>query len=324
VQRGEDALIADTKLGYCPRGSTTCREWGGMRLLLCTSIPPLDRQIRFDHLGRDVSREYLQMCATTWIGSSDHVLSVNSIREQNLGIEELGVEVVYCEQDFYETTGRPLVGLDQLLAKLDASESYTHVAIVNADVYLDAKLARDLHEQLSSELFVAEQRVDTGTLESNDGTAYHHGYDYFVLSREQAMSLRGSPFAIGMPWWDHFIPVALVLQGYRRLESNESLAFSLVHEERWDNNQWRRFGKLFLKSVRRQALSSRSGSRLWTAVVLENAATVLRIALAEALSVVQGKRSKRSVTRQLQRLAHRNVQLVNDAGHRRLLPPARQ
>jgi len=278
-----------------------------LRTLLCTSIPPLARQRRVSDGGRDISAEYARFCVATWVDSTDSVRSVNSYRECDLGIEDLKVNVLYCEHDFYESTGRPLIGLDDLLVQFEEDETFTHLVIVNADVYLDTARVLDQLRRMNKGFFISEPRVNTTTINFEPNSFYKHGFDLFVLTREQAAVLRGTQFAIGMPWWDHYIPVMLTLHGHRRLSSTGPSAFSLIHDERWVIDQWQHFGRLFVSEVLRRVSWGRMlrrSSRRYLVLLVANSTA---LALAGTLARLRSRVVDSIVTSALDRMSRENL-----------------
>jgi hypothetical protein len=217
--------------------------------LICTSLPPLTRQQRFNSKGRNVSEEYAQLCIQSWIDASDEVVSVNSLIESNCGLEERIDSVVYQERDGSKEVGRPLLCIRDILSVATQRSDVTHVGIVNADIYLKGnQVSYDL-DRLSGDTFVCEARFDTRDVGELGGKRFRHGYDFFILSRSQQESLKVDSFFIGVPWWDHYVPIALIFSGFRPSRSSQLVPHSLIHEERWDIDLWTEFGQRFVRSV---------------------------------------------------------------------------
>jgi hypothetical protein len=220
-------------------------------LALCTSQPPLSAQQRDDALGNDVTEEYSSACRRSWSEFADVVVSVNSHRERMLGIEQLVPRVIYVDEDMLATTGKPLGGLDDLITESLRLET-SHIALINADVILEPNEAKKVARQLAKSEFMAEIRRDTTGVSSRDGADYAHGFDFFVFERSDATHLLGTDFAIGVPWWDHFVPVALILSGASLVGSGTGLSFSLLHQNRWSTDTWHSFGQHFLREILRR------------------------------------------------------------------------
>jgi hypothetical protein len=177
--------------------------------------------------------------------------SVNSMLEQKLGIEEIIGDVRYVSTDLAQRVGKPVVLLDDILREANGSDP---VGIVNADTYLAGDVSGAI-ERLHGTNFLAERRTDVETLGATEGTPYAHGFDFFVIPARLIPVISGSGLALGVPWWDHFVPVALTLAGNRPVGTGNGLAFSLVHDERWDSDLWETYGRVFVQVlVRRLSL----------------------------------------------------------------------
>lgn len=235
-----------------------------MRAVLLTSQPPLHAQRRTSPDGEDISTKYAIDCNRSWSLFFPKVVSVNSVREQGLGIEDITETVRWTESDLLRTTGKPLVLLDDLLHH---SEGNDLIGLINADVFL-AK-APILFDKMSRDTFLVERRTDVRRIDETIGDPYPHGFDFFVIPANLMPIIRGTNFAIGVPWWDHYVPVALILNGARPIGTGVGTAFSLVHEERWDWHLWITYGLDYIRLVRRYLsplLLLRSGFRrfAWT------------------------------------------------------------
>lgn len=218
--------------------------------VLCTSQPPLVAQFRTLVSGIDVTQEYAAFCNSSWHRSFTSVLSVNSIREVGLGVETVAETVRYTSTDLLEITGKPVVLLDDLLTAAPKSDP---VGLVNADVFLNPGNVTKSVSGLREGEFLAEQRTDVsvfgGEGGEQTGAPYPHGFDFFIISRAQAQSILGTRFAIGVPWWDHFVPIALILDGARPAGTGAGTACSLRHEERWEQRVWLDYGRYFVKVI---------------------------------------------------------------------------
>ena len=216
------------------------------RLVLISSQPPLHAQRRYLASGDEVTKEYAAACRSSWVEFCSSAMSVNSALERDLGIEDLGLPVNYVETDLVDQVEKPVVLLDDLLRHGGDAD---FLALINADTYLASAAAKRMLEQLTFDYFLAEHRMDVGDLESTSGTPYTYGFDFFVIPARHIEVLTGTRFAIGVPWWDHFVPVALILEGVTPIGSGLGLAFSLHHEERWDKRLWVLFGREYVSEI---------------------------------------------------------------------------
>jgi hypothetical protein len=195
--------------------------------------------------GQDVTEAYAEACTTSWRRFFSHVISVNSFLEKDLEIEELVRDVRYVPTDLMNQVGKPVTLFNDLL---NEAHGYDLIGVINADIYL-AGAVDDALRGLGVDTFVAERRTDVDTVDSTEGSLYPYGYDFFVLPAPLLPIVSGTDLALGVPWWDHFVPVSLILAGHRPTGRGTGLAFSLRHEERWDANLWVVYGRIFVRSV---------------------------------------------------------------------------
>lgn len=216
--------------------------------VLVTSHPPLSKQLRRDWRGNLVTVEYAEKCTQSWRYCFSNVLSVNSDLERGLGIERLIDRVTYVDTDLMRQVGKPVVLLDDLL---QVSDGVSAVAVINADVYLSPS-AGTLTSGIAGNRFFAERRTDTNEIDSQGGIPYRKGYDFIVVPSNLISSISGTDFAIGVPWWDHFVPLALIFSGAAPIGSGIGTAFSLSHEERWSGEVWHSYGDIFVREIQKR------------------------------------------------------------------------
>ncbi len=216
------------------------------RVPLLTSIPP--RFARRDGSGVDVGPAYAAQCVRSWRECGFEPHTVNAAAEESAGL--IGSEAIRrldVARDARPLCGKPLVWLDDLL-RAARSVSDGPVAITNADILLEpAAEAARLVAALRPGQCVVAKRVDVPTLGARDGQAYPEGYDFFAFHVEDLRGLGESPFVFGLPWWDQYLPIALLLRGVRPVPLPGPFAYHLLHQERWDWELWARLGRQYLE-----------------------------------------------------------------------------
>ncbi len=56
------------------------------------------------------------------------------------------------------------------------------------------------------------------------------------MSGDVLEAFADSPFCMGMPFWDYWMPLAALLQGYQLKSLESPVALHVTHETRWDNS----------------------------------------------------------------------------------------
>lgn len=223
--------------------------------LLFTSIPPRLRGRPFD----PAAAGSLQMRAIrSWQEAGFRPVSINSSTEiaadawlgdslRRAGVESVAVPV---EPVRGNRQGR-LVPFHDFLAAVAASPGQAAAAITNADIVfassgaapLAAKVSRlDLRTQLLA------QRTDL--VPASDGPAEKavnlHGFDFFAFDRSMVagtIPFLAPDLVMGMPWWDHYLPLALMAVGCRPRLVHPAWILHETHADRWNRSDYCRIGR---------------------------------------------------------------------------------
>lgn len=219
---------------------------------LLTSLPPSMKRV--DQRKVDVGAAYQRRCIESWRQSGFAPISLNSRAEPLPDEQQELVSVELQDIDATSTFGRPLVYLSSFLARARKEESRP-VAITNADICLcltpeEQQTVRDLRP---GEFLLAHRTdVDDPWLRSQP-RRFTEGYDLFVFHPQDLARLdwmREESYVFGMPWWDYFLPVALVLSGVRSRLLDSSGVVHMRHANRWHPYAGRRFGEDFLSDMK--------------------------------------------------------------------------
>jgi len=208
-------------------------------LIVATSIAP----------GRDQALHTATLASWRVIGCE--VISVNGADEAaKLRVEYPGLTVVSVPTTAERFAHKPVPYIHDLLKTLrsacaahDVPLEHCTVGIINADIFFRAvpQLADTLCHEAKGALILGP-RVDvdasasfTAYRPSGDET-YSVGYDYFFMSGDLLNDFADSPFCMGMPFWDYWMPLAALLQG-RPLKALQSpVALHVTHDTRWDSS----------------------------------------------------------------------------------------
>ena len=217
---------------------------------LFTSIPPtLSRK---SPNGIEIGQQYLATCIDSWRASGFEPYTVNAVKEKlNDLVLGKSINAILVDRDAGALCGRPLVFFDDFISAVRRS-ACGPVVITNADIFL--KLDRRMTEILAAirpgECVIAK-RTDVVDPQQLHGELYEYGYDFFCFHTSDLGGVEFKDLVFGQPWWDHCLPLRVLLAGAVPLSFPGSFAYHLVHSERWDPENWRKFGSSYVNNIRR-------------------------------------------------------------------------
>lgn len=217
-----------------------------MRSPIVTSIPPV--LSRRDPEGREIGEDYLARCIASWRACGFDPVTVNADGEAlHPLIAELGVEVRRVPRDASAITGRPHVFLGDLL-RAACAPGVRRVFVINADVELEAdSAARERLHALGQGQAIALRRRDHDGTRDRQAPAYAGGVDMIGAGADLLAGLDCGDLVFGMPWWDHYLPLALWRRNADFVPMAGCALWHLRHGGRWDKRQHMRFGREFLR-----------------------------------------------------------------------------
>lgn len=224
-----------------------------MPLTVFSSLPP--GMNRFDQDGRNIGNEHYEACLQSWRNQGFNIMTVNSAKEPISDfVKRFAIPTVTVDRDATATSGKPLVYFSDFM-KLIHTHADGPVIITNADIELDIDRGDlDRLQTLQRGTFVCEPRIDYQHGRRRDGRTYTGGFDFFALHRDDLPALFDCDLVFGMPWWDHYIPVALLARRFKHIRLSEASGiYHLDHSERWDMDRFFSFGHLFRKDLDRIA-----------------------------------------------------------------------
>lgn len=224
-----------------------------MKPRLITSIPP--RMSRIDSGGFEIGDSYLRKCVASWSESGFDIYSINSLKESGSVPLIDGVRYVFLDRDASAEAGKPLVYLEDFLDAAVAGYQGP-VAITNADIlFSPGHSATELVSTIEKGIAVLHQRLDFHRLSSIDeGQVYVQGLDLFLAHSDDLKKVSQNPFVFGMPWWDHYLPISLMLNGVSIQCASTGKINHLIHQDRWDFDLWYKFGCKFARCLDRVKL----------------------------------------------------------------------
>ena len=224
-------------------------------IAVATSIPPvLSRR----NAGRAVDSEYQKLCIRSWRDCGFRVLSVNHADEiPALASSYPEVSFITTERDASAVSGRRTPFIADLLSALtDAPEPV--VGIMNSDLVFEPSPAwRAWLPHAVGDAVVAGQRHDATSLLDGTFRKYYWGFDFFFFDVNAARDLveTAMPFAIGLPWWDYWLPAALALKGRRVLSLERPTVAHTIHKQPQVDDSWRQLAMSFAELIVRESLT---------------------------------------------------------------------
>ncbi len=216
-------------------------------LILATSIVP----------GRDQALH--RATIESWRAAGCDVISVNGAAEvAAVRAAYPDVKVVEAPATAERFAHKPVPYIHDLLKSLrSAAAAYDvplkdcTVGLINADIFFrdGPKLAETICREAQGALILGP-RVDVDASTSftaylpTGAETYSVGYDYFFMSGDLLGDFEDSPFCMGMPFWDYWVPLAALLQGRPLKSLNSPVALHVTHETRWDDSVYLFFHSL--------------------------------------------------------------------------------
>jgi hypothetical protein len=228
--------------------------------LLVTSLPP--RMRRLNSAGADVGPAYQNQCIESWLQAGLRPVSVNSSNEPYPHF----LEKFSVTRDAAALTGRSLVFLEDMLEIASVEARDRPFVVTNSDV-LFAPRADFLKqvEILQPGEMLFGRRTDIADIGDADGIAWRYGYDVFAVHPRDVSALR-TKMVFGAPWWDHLFPLKMYLNKVRIIQISPGQFLHLVHEDRWDWDIWKMFGKCLLSELGNESEKGEYSRHLKTAL----------------------------------------------------------
>jgi hypothetical protein len=185
----------------------------------------------------------------SWQRAGFGVLSVNAAAEiPALTRDYPGVTLVAAPSTAEKIAGKPVPYIHDLLKALRTTCGSTPLAdctvgIINADIHL--RLTPDTVATLaraSQRSIILGPRVDLASPHAladftpTGAETYSVGYDYFLMSGDVLAEFGDSPFCLGMPFWDYWLPLVALLKGHPLKTLRAPVALHVGHDTQWDNS----------------------------------------------------------------------------------------
>lgn len=186
----------------------------------------------------------LQLAAiNSWTALGFAIVSVNAASEvDSIRTQFPGVTVVTANRTAEKAAGKPLPFInDMLKAAHENAPTASVVGLLNADIIL--RSAPNLINALTrdaADAVVMVPRVDVvhladcATFTATGRETYSIGYDGVFMPPHMIALLPESIFCIGMPFWDYWLPLMVLLKGQPLKSIASPIALHVTHKTRWD------------------------------------------------------------------------------------------
>jgi len=200
--------------------------------------------------------EAQQGAINSWLSLGFDVVSVNVPGEvEYLRAEFPAVRFATIVRPESGQNERPNVAINDILPLL-AAASGRICGIVNSDISF--RVGNDFLafiEENAAEGMVFGSRIDVDSDNHESGREYCLGFDYFFFDKNLIPLFPATIFSLGMPYWDYWLPMTLLLKGVRVKRLISPIAFHISHHSDWDKHL-EQFGSKFLEALESLFLSN--------------------------------------------------------------------
>jgi hypothetical protein len=208
-------------------------------LFLATSLVPT------------ADRDLQKAAVKSWKDAGFAILSVNAATElPELARDYPDVTLIAAPATGERIAGKPVPYIHDLLGALRSAVAGRGVAaadcivgIINADIHfrLTAEAVGAVAAAAQGSVILGS-RVDVpskaalASFAPSGSESYSVGYDYFLMSADVLDDFAASPFCLGMPFWDYWLPIVALLRGRELKALQAPVALHIAHETKWDKS----------------------------------------------------------------------------------------
>lgn len=219
-------------------------------IYLASSIPP---QIRGEIFCPQDQQSFQLRVINSWRGEGFTPISLHTNTEL-AAQSSLAAQLDQADVTVLEVPDVNQDILPNLRASLTAlTQAYPHalIALTNADILFarSSSLPHTLKALHPQQALVGRRNnvelTPDGKI-SPCGQEDIYGFDFFAFhakALQRALPLIPENLVFGRPWWDLFLPMALLAAGVDLHDPGANLFLHPIHQERWSGEQWLRFGQ---------------------------------------------------------------------------------
>ena len=179
----------------------------------------------------------------TWRALGWSAVSVNTAEEAvHIKAQFPDMVVVIVERTGLKVAGKPLPLIRDLLQiAADQIPSASMIGFINSDIFMHAQrsLSGTLISRCASGAVLLPRvdlakQSDVAAYQPTGSETYSIGYDGVFMARATLAAVPDSIFCIGMPFWDYWLPLILMLKGQPIYSLQSPVALHVTHETRWN------------------------------------------------------------------------------------------
>lgn len=141
-----------------------------------------------------------------------------------------------------KTYSRPLVSINAMLDWAKESKE-VNFCIINSDIELKCDFFDRIETKMQDSILLCHRVNHNGDY---NGAQYLRGIDVFFLHKKFLPFFPQSMHALGMTFWDYFIPYIAVKAGIETYFIKQDIAYHLDHAAQYSEDNWRKSGRYFL------------------------------------------------------------------------------
>lgn len=220
-----------------------------MGVPLFTSVPP--RILRHDAAGNEIGADYFASCVASWRAAGCTPVSINAaVEPAHPALSALNLPVLSVDRHFGDRFGKPLLSIGDFVQAARAAAGGGPLVLVNADIRLNLTQAdRTVLSTLAPGQCVFGKRRDIPAPDLTTGPVFDLGYDFFAMHSDDLADFTCDSLFLGLPWWDHFLPLWLILRGVQPRVLSPDAVLHLDHLDRWDLTLWRSLGPVMASEI---------------------------------------------------------------------------
>lgn len=221
---------AMTRMLLAPKSRRKPKPMPMPNTAICTSLPP-----------RNFERS--QAAVRSWLKLGFEVHSVNTQAEIDiLRAHFEDVRFYPCERTARKKFGKDFQYLNTVMVCLAQSGAEV-CGIVNADIVMRGE-QEDWAQiaQSGRTAFTYGSRVNMRDFGDGHGWVHEPGFDVFFFPPAFTAQVPEAEYALGLPWWDIFLPCWAMASGFPLAYIYSPVAMHQYHPINWDFNLYYNFG----------------------------------------------------------------------------------
>lgn len=181
---------------------------------------------------------------TSWLKNNE-VISVNT-KEEIEKIQHLYTDVIFVETDnTYNYKNKKLIKLNGILdAMYEHGGEYS--IFMNSDIILNNNYDIKINERyLNNGIYICTRYE----IDGENIYKFKYGFDFFCIHKNYLNLFKNENFAIGLPWWDYWLPVCAYMYNLNLYHIDYELNHHKTHQLNYDMEKWNDLAKDLYKDL---------------------------------------------------------------------------